>query len=197
MKIIFATSNKGKLIEVRKIFSNESFEIVSLEEIGFDEDIEETGKTFEENAFIKADTIFEKYNLPVIADDSGLLVRQLNDEPGIYSARYAGEAASYKDNNKKLISELGNFTQPYLAKFLCCAVFVSSKKRLSVSGELKGEITKEYKGANGFGYDPIFKPENCSITLAEMSLDEKSKISHRAIAFEELKTKILELTFQQ
>ncbi|MCP5061890.1 MAG: RdgB/HAM1 family non-canonical purine NTP pyrophosphatase [Ignavibacteriae bacterium] len=197
MKIIFATGNKGKLKEVKNIFNNTKWEIISLSDLGFNEEIEETGKTFEENAYIKADTIFEKYNIPVIADDSGLLVEQLDNKPGVYSARFAGPNASYDDNNKKLLYDLENFNQPHKAKFVCNAVFVSNQNRFSVEGELKGEITNTYKGSNGFGYDPLFKPENYSVTLAEMTLDEKNKISHRAIAFNKLKQKMLELTSQQ
>ena len=192
MKIIFATGNKGKLKEVKKIFNNTDFEIISLAELGFTEEIEETGNTFEQNAFIKAETIFEKYKMPVIADDSGLMVEQLNGQPGVYSARYAGENATYEDNNKKLLYELNKFPQPHLAKFVCCAVFVNVKTRFSVTGELEGEIIKEYKGSNGFGFDPIFKPLEFEQTLAEMGIIEKNKISHRAKAFEKLKQKMIE-----
>lgn len=193
MKIIFATRNKGKLKEVQKIFGNEKFEIISLSELGFNDEIEETGTTFEENAFIKADTIFKKFKLPVIADDSGLAVDQLDGQPGIYSARYAGENATYEDNNKKLLKELENFTQPHYAKFVCCAVFVDEQNRITVNGDLKGEIITEFRGVNGFGFDPIFKPESYNITLAEMPLEEKNKISHRAKAFNLLKSKIEEI----
>ncbi len=192
MKIIFATGNKGKLKEVKKIFNNTDFEIISLAELGFTEEIEETGNTFEQNAFIKAETIYEKYKMPVIADDSGLMVEQLNGQPGVYSARYAGENATYEDNNKKLLSELNKFPQPHLAKFVCCAVFVNEETRFSVTGELEGEIIKEYKGNNGFGFDPIFKPLEFEQTLAEMGIIEKNKISHRAKAFEKLKQKMIE-----
>jgi XTP/dITP diphosphohydrolase len=190
MKLIFATGNKGKLKEVKKIFSNTKYEIISLDGMGFKEEIEETGKTFEENAFIKAETIFNKFKIPVIADDSGLMVEQLDWRPGVYSARYAGENATYDDNNKKLLEELKPFPQPHLAKFVCCAVYVDEKEKISVTGELEGEIIKEYKGENGFGFDPIFKPFDFSQTLAEMKLNEKNKISHRAKAFEKLKEKI-------
>ena len=192
MKIIFATGNKGKLKEVEKIFNNTDFEIISLAELGFTEEIEETGNTFEQNAFIKAETIFEKYKMPVIADDSGLMVEQLNGQPGVYSARYAGENATYEDNNKKLLHELNKFPQPHLAKFVCCAVFVNEETRYSVTGELEGEIIEEYKGSNGFGFDPIFKPLDYEQTLAEMGIIEKNKISHRAKAFEKLKQKMIE-----
>lgn len=189
-KVIFATNNLGKLKEVKSIFSDTNFEIVSLKEMGFNEDIEETGSTFEQNAFIKADTIFNKYKLPALADDSGLMVDHLNGEPGVYSARYAGENVTYRDNNLKLISELSNFKPPYFAKFVCCAVYVDGKNRESVLGELPGEIIKEFRGTNGFGFDPIFIPYGYEITLAEMSLEEKNKISHRAKAFKKLHDKL-------
>ena len=193
MKIIFATGNKGKLKEVRNIFSDTKFEIISFDEIEFTDEIIEDGNTFEENAFIKADTIFKKFNIPVIADDSGLSVVQLNGEPGIYSARYAGEKATYLDNNLKLISELKNYPEPHSAKFVCCAVFVDGTNRISVLGELPGKIIKEFKGEHGFGFDPIFVPDGFNFTLAELGLEEKNKISHRAKAFSELKEKLLNL----
>jgi len=194
MEIIFATSNTGKLKEVRNIFSKSEIKIISLSELGFDEEIEETGSTFEQNAFIKAETIYEKYKISVMADDSGLAVEQLNNEPGVYSARYAGENATYADNNKKLKDELLSFQAPHYAQFVCCAVFVNENTRISVLEKLDGEIITEFKGKNGFGYDPIFKPRNSNITLAEMSLKNKNKISHRARAFNLLYEKIVKLS---
>lgn len=191
MNIIFATNNAGKLKEVTNIFKGTEFEIISLRDIGFTDEIEETGSTFEENAYIKADTIFNKYNVPVIADDSGLEVDQLDSRPGVYSARYAGENATFEDNNKKMLHELINQPQPHLAQFLCCAVFVDGNRRISVTGELKGEILRELTGENGFGFDPIFSPEGFEKSLAEMSLEEKNKISHRAKAFNNLREKII------
>ncbi len=193
MKIIFATGNKGKLKEVKKLFLDTEIEIISLNDLGFNEEIEETGKTFEENAFIKAETIYNKYKIPVIADDSGLIVELLDGQPGVYSARYAGENATYADNNKKLLKELELFPQPRFAKFVCCAVYVDNNNRITANGELQGEIIKEYKGENGFGFDPIFRPLNNPVTLAEMDLSEKNKISHRAKAFEKLKKEILKI----
>ena len=193
MKIVFATGNKGKLKEVKKLFIDTEIEIISLNDLGFEDEIEETGKTFEENAFIKADTIYNKYKIPVIADDSGLIVEQLEGRPGVYSARYAGENATYADNNKKLLKELKPFPQPHFAKFVCCAVYVDNNNRIVATGELKGEIIKEYKGKNGFGFDPIFKPLNYAVTLAEMDLSDKNKISHRAKAFKKLKEKIVKI----
>jgi XTP/dITP diphosphohydrolase len=193
MKIIFATGNTGKLKEVKKIFNLDGIEIISPKELGFDEEIEEIGETFEENAFIKADVIFEKYHLPVIADDSGLAVDQLGGQPGVYSARYAGINVTYSDNNEKLLNELKDLHEPHPARFICCAVFVNEKNRISVQAELEGEIVKEFKGENGFGYDPIFKPSGFKTTLAEMVLEEKNKISHRAKAFNLLKKELRKL----
>ncbi len=190
MEIVFATGNKGKLEEVQKIFEDKNIKILSLEDIGFNKDIVEDANTFEGNAFIKAETIYKQYQLPVMADDSGLAVDILNGQPGVYSARYAGENATYADNNKKLLSELKGLCEPYSAKFICCAVFVNKDERIAVSGELPGKIVNEFKGQNGFGYDPIFQPDGFNITLAEMTLEEKNKISHRAKAFNLLKEKI-------
>ncbi|MCB9206275.1 MAG: RdgB/HAM1 family non-canonical purine NTP pyrophosphatase [Ignavibacteriales bacterium] len=194
MKVIFATGNKGKLREVKNIFADTNLEIISLEELNFNEEIEETGLTFYENAFIKADAIFNKFKIPTIADDSGLAVDQLDGQPGVFSARYAGENVTYDDNNRKLLKELENFPQPHFAKFVCCAVFVDNTNRIAVNGELKGEIIKEFKGTNGFGFDPIFQPESYKITLAEMNIEEKNKISHRSKAFNLLKEKLFELS---
>lgn len=191
MKLIFATGNKGKLKEVKNIFSNYKVEIFSLSEIGFDEEIEENGATFEENAFIKAKEVHKKYNVPVIADDSGLVVDQLDSRPGVYSARYAGENSTYDDNNKKLLDELSEQPQPHLAHFECCAVYLDANHKISSHGILKGEIVKEFHGEHGFGYDPIFKPEGFKLTLAEMDLEQKNKISHRAQAFNLLLEKLV------
>ena len=190
MKIVFATNNKGKLREVKKLFENEKVQILSLKEIGFEQEIAETGTTFEENAFIKADTIFKIFQLPVIADDSGLEADQLDGRPGVYSARYAGENVTYEENNKKLLRELKHFEPPHPARFICCAVFVNATKRISVIGNLEGEIIREFRGNNGFGFDPVFKPEGYNITLAEMELSEKNAISHRAKAFNNLKSRL-------
>lgn len=189
-EIIFATGNKGKLNEVKKIFEDKNIKILSLKDIGFTEEIIEDADTFEGNAFIKAKTIFNKFKLPVMADDSGLEVLQLENRPGVFSARYAGNDATYKDNNIKLLSELEKYPKPHPAQFVCCAVYLDSEKRIAQLGTLKGEIIQEFKGENGFGYDPIFKPKGYEITLAEMSLAEKNVISHRAKAFNLLKEKI-------
>ncbi|GAB4150051.1 MAG: XTP/dITP diphosphatase [Ignavibacteriales bacterium] len=193
MEVIFASQNKGKIKEVKKIFEDSSIKIISLDELGFSKDIEETGKTFEENAFIKAKELYEEFKKPVIADDSGLMVEQLNGEPGVYSARYAGENCNYDDNNLKLLKELANYSKPHRAKFVCCAVYFDSLKQISEFGFLEGEIIDEARGKNGFGYDPIFVPNNLNDnkTLAELTLEEKTKISHRKKAFEKLKIHLM------
>jgi len=186
-KLIFASGNKGKTREVKDLFNNTGLEIISLLDLPDYPDVIEDGDTFEANAKKKAVEIFEKYKLPVIADDSGLCVDQLNGAPGVYSARYAGEGCSYEDNNRKLLKELSNFTQPHMAKFVCCAVYYDEANYLYTIGELPGEIIKELRGDKGFGYDPVFKPEFMEKTLAELDLDEKNKLSHRARAFNQLK----------
>jgi len=193
MKVIFATGNKGKLREVKNIFENTQFEIISLYDLDDVPDIIEDADTFEGNARIKAEAIYALHKMSVIADDSGLTIEQLNDEPGVYSARYAGENCTYDDNNNKVLKELKDFDPPHKSKFLCCAVYYDGKNYLSSLGELPGQITREFKGANGFGYDPIFKPEGFDISLAEMSVDEKNSISHRGRAFRALKEKMVEL----
>ena len=189
-ELIFATGNKGKLAEVQKIFEDTHFNIISLYDLGDVPDIEETGKTFEENAFFKAETIYNIYKKPVIADDSGLSVEQLNGEPGVYSARYAGESCTFDDNNRKLLRLLQNLEAPHRAKFVCSAIFYDGINKINAVGELHGEIISEFRGTNGFGYDPIFLPNGFDRTLAELSMDEKNGISHRAEAFNKLKEQI-------
>lgn len=187
IEIIFATGNKGKLKEVQEIFEGTDYKIISLYDLGDVPEIEENGETFEENAFIKAETIYDIHKIPVLADDSGLVVDQLDGEPGVYSARYAGENCTYDDNNRKLITVLHEHPSPHTAKFICCAVYFSGINKISTIGELKGEIIFEYRGTNGFGYDPIFLPNGFNRTLAELTTIEKNKISHRALAFNQLK----------
>ena len=185
-KIIFATKNYGKLKEVSHILGDKYFELLSLNDFNNVGEIVEDGNTFEENAVKKAKYVFEKYSIPVLADDSGLVVEQLNGEPGVYSARYAGENATDEENNKKLISQLSLLPQPHKAKFVCSAVFYDGKDLLKSSGEIVGQVIHEPRGANGFGYDPLFIPDGYNQTIAELELDEKNKISHRAKAFNSL-----------
>ena len=190
LKIIFASRNNGKIKEVKDILSDTALEIVSLLDLNDHENITEDGMTFEENAMKKATHIYNKYKIPVIADDSGIIVDQLNGEPGVFSARYSGLNATDEQNNMKLIEELKSLPEPHHAKYICSAVFYNGEKYLTTEGEERGIITLNAKGVNGFGYDPLFVPENYSVTMAELDPSEKNKISHRAKAFKELKKKL-------
>jgi len=190
-KMIFASRNNGKIKEVTKILEDSNFELLSLNDFDNIPNIVEDGETFEENARIKAETVYKQFSIPAIGDDSGIVVEQLDEKPGIYSARYAGGNATDDDNNKKLLMELRDFPHPHKAKFVCNAVYYDGKQYLTATGEVKGKITDIPKGKNGFGYDPLFIPDGYSITMAELSLEEKNKISHRAKAFTLLKRLLL------
>jgi len=192
VKVIFATQNKGKAQEVKAIFENTPFEIFSLYDLGNNIDIEEHGTAFSENAFIKAKAVYDIYKVPVVADDSGLSIDQLDGRPGVYSARYAGESCTYEDNNLKVIDELKEFPEPHPAKFISCAVFYDGKKKIETYGEFTGKIIMEQRGSKGFGYDPVFIPDGYKQTIAELDFEEKNKISHRAMSFNLLKEKLIE-----
>jgi XTP/dITP diphosphohydrolase len=191
--LIFASKNKGKILEVKNIFSDFPLEIISLLDLNDLDDIIEDGITFVENSIKKALHVYNKYKISVIADDSGLSVNQLNGRPGVFSARYSGENATDDQNNNKLIEELKTMPAPHYAKYVCSAVFYDGGKYLTSEGEMKGVITLNPKGSNGFGYDPLFIPENYSTTLAEINTAEKNKISHRAKAFNKLKSQLSSL----
>lgn len=195
MKIIAATQNKGKIKEIEDIFSPLGFEVISQKEAGFDIDVEETGKTFEENAMLKAKAIYDASKEAVIADDSGLMVDALNGAPGVYSARYAGENATDSDRIKKLLSELEN-EENRTAKFSSALVMILPDGRVfTASGEVKGEILKEVSGSNGFGYDPVFFSYELNKSFGVASSVEKNRISHRGKAlrllYEKVKDEIL------
>lgn len=185
--ILIATTNKGKMNDIREIFKDLNLEILSF--LDFDDypEVIEDGNTFESNAIKKAKAAYEFFKLPVIADDSGLSVEHLNGAPGVISARYAGENASDDDNNKKLIRELEKYPEPHLAKYICVAVYYNGTDLNVVDGDCKGIIIKQGRGNNGFGYDPYFIPDDYELTMGELSLQEKNKISHRLKAFEQLK----------
>jgi XTP/dITP diphosphohydrolase len=189
-KTIFASKNKGKIREVKKIFADMDFKIISLLELDDKMEIDETGTTFEENSKIKAFEVFNRFKIPTIADDSGISVDQLGGRPGVYSARYSGENATDDENNDKLIEELKDFEEPHLARYVCAAVFYDGKNYLVTEDTAKGKIVKTPRGKNGFGYDPYFVPEGYDCTMGELSLEEKNKISHRAKAFNKLRDKI-------
>lgn len=187
MKIIFATTNLHKLKEVRQIFGFTPKELPGLQDFPLIDEIPETGKSFVENAIIKAKVVYSILKLPVIADDSGIEVEHLEGEPGIYSARYAGINATDSDNNKKVIEKLEPFNPPYNARYVCSAVYFDGTYLISSEGYCKGEIIKEPRGNNGFGYDPHFIPTGYNVTMAELPIEVKNKISHRFSAFSKLK----------
>lgn len=192
-KILIATTNKGKMNDIREIFKDLNLTILSFLDFKNYPEVIEDGDTFEANAIKKAKAAYDYFKMPVIADDSGLTVEQLNGAPGVISARYAGENATDKQNNIKLISELQNHPEPHLAKYICVAVYYDGNNLKIVNGDCKGRIVKGGKGANGFGYDPYFVPEGYELTMGELSLQEKNKISHRLKAFEQLKDIVREI----
>jgi XTP/dITP diphosphohydrolase len=178
-ELIFASNNLHKLEEVRAILS--SIRVKSLSEAGISEDIAETGNTLEQNAFIKANHIFRKTNRASFSDDTGLFVETLNGEPGIYSARFAGEGCSAHDNIVKLLS-LMKGKENRNAYFKTVIYLIDKGKEFFFEGVLKGKISEAARGTNGFGYDPVFIPEGLNRTLAELPPEEKNLFSHRAIA---------------
>lgn len=189
-KIIFATKNHGKIKEVKEIFSDTDYEILPLPDIDNSIEIDENANTFEGNAKIKARAVYEKFNMPVMADDSGISVEQLNGRPGVFSARYAGKNARDKENNSKLIEELKNHPEPHPAKYVCVAAYFDGIDFIEGYGEVKGKITDIPKGSNGFGYDPHFIPDGYNETMSELPPEIKNSISHRGKAFKQLKEKI-------
>lgn len=198
-KIVLASNNQGKVKEFKEIFKGKNVKIISLADAGINVDIQETGKTFEENAYIKANEIYKLTGLPTIADDSGLMVDYLNGEPGVMSARYAGNNVTDDQNIEKLLNKMKNAkVEERKAKFVCSIVFIiplfgkelQKPQIIKVTGECIGKIGFERRGNNGFGYDSIFLVKEK--TFAELSMDEKNKISHRGKALKALKTKIEE-----
>lgn len=185
MKLVFATNNKHKLDEVRKITSHHPVEIVSLAEINCFDDIPETADTLEGNALQKAHYIQEKFGLNCFADDTGLEVEALNNAPGVYSARYAGPGHDSEANMKKLLHEMEG-KENRKARFRTVIALVWNGKTYTFDGIVNGTITTTKRGENGFGYDPIFIPEGYEQTFAELGNDIKNQISHRAKAVEKL-----------
>lgn len=179
-KLIFATHNPNKLKEIQASLSN-AYEIISLNDLNYFDDIEETASTFEGNAQIKAQTIFNKFNLPCFSDDSGLEVEALNGAPGVYSARYAGEPKDDVKNYSKLLQNLEHEDNRQ-ANFKTIIAYVDANGTRFFEGQIDGEILKTPIGDNGFGYDPVFKPKGFEKSFAQMTIDEKKSISHRAIA---------------
>jgi len=184
MKIVFATNNKHKLQELQAILGN-NFELVSLQDIGCFEDIPEEQPTLEGNARQKAYYVFKKFGVSCFADDTGLEIEALYGEPGVYSARYAGEEKSAEANMKKVLENMAG-TDKRNARFRTVISLVINGEEKQFEGIVEGEILREKHGNSGFGYDPIFQPAGFNLSFAEMSLDEKNKISHRGRAVEKL-----------
>lgn len=191
-EVVFATKNKGKIKEIQAILGNE-YIVKSMEEIGINIDIIEDGKTFEENAIKKAVEIMNITNKIVLADDSGLEIDYLDGEPGVYSARYMGEDTPYEIKNNKILDILKDVEEEKRgARFISViALAIPQKEPITTKGTIEGIIGYEIKGENGFGYDPIFYIPELKMTAAELSIEEKNKISHRGKALKQMK-KILE-----
>lgn len=184
MRLVFATHNKNKLKEVQALMP-ETIELLSLDEICCFEEIPETAETIDENAILKADFVKKKYDFDCFADDTGLEVAALNGAPGVYSARYAGEGKDSEENIKKLFKELKG-REDRSAQFKTVIALNLNNHQFLFTGICKGTITYEKRGNGGFGYDPVFRPDGYDKTFAEMTLEEKSKISHRALALKDL-----------
>ncbi len=200
MKIIFATKNKGKLVEIKEIFKDTSVSIISMEEAGIDMDIVEDGSTFTENAVIKATAVMQASGMPAMADDSGLEIDFLDKQPGVMSARYMGEDTPYSIKNGRILQLLNDVPgEKRAARFVCAIATAfpegvdilpaaSKQKLFTTQATIEGLIAYEPKGGGGFGYDPIFYVPELGMTTAELSLEQKNKISHRGKALRQMKT---------
>ena len=185
LSLVFATNNEHKLTEVRDIIGD-SFRILSLKDIGCFEDIPETADTLEGNAFLKARHVRQKYGYDCFADDTGLEIKALHKAPGVYSARYAGEAKDAKANVRKVLGEMEDQSDRS-ARFRTVIALIIGEEEYLMDGIVEGTIIREPRGEAGFGYDPIFIPEGYTETFAEMRFDVKNAISHRAEAIKKLK----------
>lgn len=192
-RIIFATGNAGKMKEIREIMKDTDYEVVSMKEANVSLDIVEDGQTFEENALIKARAVCAASGLPALADDSGLEVDYLNKAPGIYSARFLGEDTSYEIKNKYILDKLSGVAEnKRTARFVCAiaAVFPDGREETRTA-TIEGKIAYESAGENGFGYDPIFYVPEFSATTAQLTMEQKNQISHRAKALAAIKEEVL------
>jgi XTP/dITP diphosphohydrolase len=182
-KIVFATGNPNKLKEINAAIK--SFKIVGLKDLGINEEIPETGITLKENALQKAKYVYDKTGLNCFSDDTGLEIDALNNRPGVYSAMYAGADCSAENNMQKVLKELSGIRNRK-AKFKTVIALILNGEEYFFEGDVNGEILQEKKGSDGFGYDPIFKPEGHKETFAQMSIGLKNKISHRGLAVKKL-----------
>ncbi len=194
-QIIFATGNQGKVKEIQAILADTGYRVLSLKEAGIEIDVEENGATYEENALIKARAAAKLTDAIVMADDSGLEIDYLNKEPGVYSARYMGEDTSYRIKNANLIERLnGVEEEKRTARFVCAiAAVLPDGREVLTRGVIEGRIGYEEKGTGGFGYDPIFYVPEYGCTTAELSPEQKNRISHRGRALEAMKEKLINL----
>lgn len=192
-KIVFATGNAGKVKEIRMILADLGMEVLSMKEAGIRLDIEEDGTTYEENALIKARAVAAQTDAIVMADDSGLEVDALNKEPGVYSARYLGEDTPYSIKNAEIIKRLeGLEGEQRSARFVCAiAAVFPDKSEVTTRATIEGQIGFEEKGTNGFGYDPIFYVPEFGKTTAELTEEEKNRVSHRGKALELMKKELM------
>ena len=196
--IVLATQNRDKREELQEALSEFTVKILSLNDFPFIGEIEEVGQTLQENSMIKAKTVHNLTQLPVIADDTGLEVEALNGAPGIYSARYAGEDVTYEDNVNKLLAEMENIPlENRKAQFRTVISFVDKDRELWTEGTIKGIIGETAKGKNGFGYDPVFFVPELEKTFSELSIGEKNKISHRGLAMKKFRILLREYISDQ
>ena len=196
MKIVIATRNRHKAVELQTLLHGAGYDAVQLDEIDPDgkiPEVEETGTTFKENALLKAHAIAKATGLPSVADDTGLEVDALEGAPGIFSARYAGENCTYEDNVKKLLRELSDVADDRrTARFKTVAVYVHKETELSAEGVVEGVITEKEEGVGGFGYDPVFSVLDMKKTYAQLADEEKNRVSHRGKAIRSLIEKLHE-----
>ena len=196
--IVLATHNRDKREELQEALSEFTVKILSLNDFPFIGEIEEVGQTLLENSMIKAKTVHNLTQLPVIADDTGLEVEALNGAPGIYSARYAGEDVTYEDNVNKLLAEMENIPlENRKAQFRTVISFVDKDRELWTEGRIKGIIGESAKGKNGFGYDPVFFVPELEKTFSELSIGEKNRISHRGLAMKKFRILLREYISDQ
>ncbi len=196
MKIVIATRNRHKAVELQTLLHGAGYDAVQLDEIDPDgkiPEVEETGTTFKENALLKAQAIAKTTGLPAIGDDTGLEVDALGGAPGIFSARYSGENCTYEDNVKKLLRELSDVADDRrTARFKTVAVYVHKETELSAEGVVEGVITEKEEGVGGFGYDPVFSVLDMKKTYAQLADEEKNRVSHRGKAIRSLIEKLRE-----
>ncbi|UCH11033.1 MAG: RdgB/HAM1 family non-canonical purine NTP pyrophosphatase [Fidelibacterota bacterium] len=187
MKWVVATHNRDKLKEIQDIFADFGVQLVDLDAFPHIDPVEESGTSLRDNALLKARAVHAETGLPTVADDTGLEVDALDGAPGIYSARFAGTGASYRDNVEKLLASLQNVHRDRrTARFRTCAVYVDGAREAAAEGVIEGSITQDPRGENGFGYDPVFIVEGTEQTFGQMTAEQKKQISHRAKAFQAL-----------